>query len=314
MNTMVDRVVSVLDEVGVCKGNDHHYKTIKLNELSSDLLGRYKKKAGAQSSALAKAGDHKKSHKRYKGVNTATTLQFRNDAKKFDSREKKKKKKEDTYARNIAYDTARHKSKTKYRNVDVGKRPTQPKPSNTSKEVSNREKDKEAERKDRKSVSPNVPLRWNGQRWIPRTRDSEYYQDKRRTEDLDCQVNQNNWKPDKDMKLEIRLLTEVSWKTVALGTSLANIHRHHKTRDNEGKKLKSLGSSLQTAKTDEDKWNILGQIVSVIGAIQIPQAKTDWWLGAATASGALGLDKKIMKLLDLIKGLQTKLKQSTRRK
>ncbi len=68
--------------------------------------------------------------------------------------------------------------------MDVGKRPTQTNPSKTNKEVSNKEKDKESERKDRKSVSPNVPLRWNGQRWIPRKRDSEYYQDKRRTEDL----------------------------------------------------------------------------------------------------------------------------------
>ena len=55
---------------------------VKIDELSTDLLGRYKTKAAAQSSAAAKAGDHKKSHKRYKGVNTATTLQFRNDAKK----------------------------------------------------------------------------------------------------------------------------------------------------------------------------------------------------------------------------------------
>lgn len=57
---------------------------VEIDELSTDLLGRYKTKAAAQSSAAAKAGDHKKSHKRYKGVNTATTLQFRNDAKKED--------------------------------------------------------------------------------------------------------------------------------------------------------------------------------------------------------------------------------------
>ena len=93
MDDMVTRVVEVLDEVGVCNTTDEeYYKTIKLNELSPDLLGRYKKRAAAQSSALAKAGDHKKSHKRYKGVNTATTLQFRNDVKKHDAREKRKKR------------------------------------------------------------------------------------------------------------------------------------------------------------------------------------------------------------------------------
>ena len=61
---------------------DTHLEQREIDELSTDLLTRYKKKAAAQSSAAAKAGDHKKSHKRYKGVNTATTLQFRNDAKK----------------------------------------------------------------------------------------------------------------------------------------------------------------------------------------------------------------------------------------
>ena len=307
---MVSCVVKILDEVGSCNTTDEeHYKTIKLNELSPGLLGRYKTKAGAQSSAAAKAGDHKKSHKRFRGITKATSKQFDYDAKKYDAREKKKK--QDAYEKNIAYDTARHKSKTKYRNVDVGKRPTQPKPSKTNKEVSN--KDKEADRKDRKSVSPNVPLRWNGQRWIPRTRDSDYYQDKRRSEDLDSQANQLNWKPDKDMNQETQLLTEVSGRTVALGIALANIHRHHKTRDTGGKKLKSLGSSLQTAKTDNEKWKILGQIFSVIGDTVIPQAKSDWWQGAATASGAFGLDKKIRKLFDLIKDLQKHLKQKKRR-
>ncbi len=64
---------------------------VEIDELSTELLGRYKKRAAAQSSAASKAGYHKLAHKRYKGVNTATTLQFRNDAKKYDERQKKKK-------------------------------------------------------------------------------------------------------------------------------------------------------------------------------------------------------------------------------
>lgn len=111
----------------------------------------------------------------------------------------------------------------------------------------------------------------------------------------------------------IKLLTEISWRTVGLGVSLANIHRHHKTRDNEAKKLKSLGSSLQTSKTDEDRWKILGQIIAVIGNITIPQAKNDWWQGAATASGSVGIDKKIDRVMNLIKDLQRILKQRKRR-
>jgi hypothetical protein len=59
-------------------------ENVGIDELSNELLGKYKKKSAAASSAAAKAGDHDKSHKRYKGINTATTLQFRNDAKKHE--------------------------------------------------------------------------------------------------------------------------------------------------------------------------------------------------------------------------------------
>ncbi len=59
---------------------------VEIDELSSDLLGRYKTKAAAQSSAAAKAGDHEKSHKRFKGITKATSKQFDNDAKAYDKR------------------------------------------------------------------------------------------------------------------------------------------------------------------------------------------------------------------------------------
>ena len=73
------------------KGYKSHKEEVEIDELSTELLGKYKTKAAAQSSAASKAGYHKLAHKRYKGVNTATTLQFRNDAKKYDERQKKKK-------------------------------------------------------------------------------------------------------------------------------------------------------------------------------------------------------------------------------
>ena len=66
------------------KGREAIKDEVEIDELSNELLGRYKKKSAAASSAAAKAGDHDKSHKRYKGVNTATSLQFRNDAKKHE--------------------------------------------------------------------------------------------------------------------------------------------------------------------------------------------------------------------------------------
>jgi hypothetical protein len=66
------------------------YKKIKeqdvneayIQELSSDLLATYKKKAGEQASAADKAGDYEKGNKRFKGIMKATNKQFDNDAKK----------------------------------------------------------------------------------------------------------------------------------------------------------------------------------------------------------------------------------------
>lgn len=66
------------------------YKKIKeqdtnesyIQELSSNLLGSYKKKAGEQASAADKAGDYEKGNKRFKGIIKATNKQFDNDAKK----------------------------------------------------------------------------------------------------------------------------------------------------------------------------------------------------------------------------------------
>jgi SAM-dependent methyltransferase len=52
-----------------------------VDELSTNLLGRYKKAAGADSIAADRRGDYAHSHKRFKGVNTATKKQFANDAK-----------------------------------------------------------------------------------------------------------------------------------------------------------------------------------------------------------------------------------------
>lgn len=54
----------------------------KINELSTNKLADYKKKAGADASAADKAGDMKKGNKRFSGIMKATRKQFDNDAKK----------------------------------------------------------------------------------------------------------------------------------------------------------------------------------------------------------------------------------------
>jgi hypothetical protein len=55
----------------------------QIEELSTDLLGRYKKAAGTQASAADKAGDIAKGNKRFSGIMKATRKQFDNDAKKI---------------------------------------------------------------------------------------------------------------------------------------------------------------------------------------------------------------------------------------
>jgi len=55
-----------------------------IDELSTELLGRYKKAAGEQAAAADKAGNYAQGDKRFKGINKATNKQFDNDLKKHD--------------------------------------------------------------------------------------------------------------------------------------------------------------------------------------------------------------------------------------
>ena len=54
----------------------------QIDELSSDLLVRYKKSAGADANKADKAGDYNKGNKRFSGIMKATKKQFANDMKK----------------------------------------------------------------------------------------------------------------------------------------------------------------------------------------------------------------------------------------
>ena len=53
----------------------------KINELSTDTLASYKKKAGADAKKADAEGDFERGNKRFKGINKATIKQFDNDAK-----------------------------------------------------------------------------------------------------------------------------------------------------------------------------------------------------------------------------------------
>ena len=58
-------------------------KEDQIDEVSTELLGRYKKAAGAQASDADKAGNYAKANKRFSGIVKATKKQFANDAKKY---------------------------------------------------------------------------------------------------------------------------------------------------------------------------------------------------------------------------------------
>lgn len=54
------------------------FNGVKLVELSTDLLARYKKASSAASSAADAAGDYETGNKRYSGIIKATKKQFQN--------------------------------------------------------------------------------------------------------------------------------------------------------------------------------------------------------------------------------------------
>jgi hypothetical protein len=56
-------------------------ESVSIEELSNELLARYKAKAGEQASAADKAGDYKTGNKRFSGIIKATKKQFNNDLK-----------------------------------------------------------------------------------------------------------------------------------------------------------------------------------------------------------------------------------------
>lgn len=60
----------------------HNIKEETINELSTDLLGKYKTAAHASAKASDQAGNYKKGDKRFSGINKATRKQFDNDLKK----------------------------------------------------------------------------------------------------------------------------------------------------------------------------------------------------------------------------------------
>jgi len=64
------------------KGPAQELAESNLKELSTELLGKYKKAAGADAKKADAEGDYARGDKRFKGINKATNKQFDNDLKK----------------------------------------------------------------------------------------------------------------------------------------------------------------------------------------------------------------------------------------
>jgi hypothetical protein len=60
----------------------HTQEKENINELSTDMLARYKTASAASAKSADASGDYAKGDKRFKGINKATTKQFDNDLKK----------------------------------------------------------------------------------------------------------------------------------------------------------------------------------------------------------------------------------------
>lgn len=60
-------------------------ENMKISEISTELLARYKTKAAADASEADKAGDYARGDKRFSGITKATNKQFANDAKERES-------------------------------------------------------------------------------------------------------------------------------------------------------------------------------------------------------------------------------------
>jgi hypothetical protein len=82
----IDKRVSGLaaSTIAKVKNNMKKEEVEPIEELSNELLGRYKKSAGEQASTADKVGDYEKGNKRFKGIIKATNKQFDNDMKKED--------------------------------------------------------------------------------------------------------------------------------------------------------------------------------------------------------------------------------------
>ncbi len=187
--------------------------------------------------------------------------------------EKQKKKREkDTYQKNIDYDTDKHNDKVKYRGIDVRRK--EPKPSKTTGERGDYEKEKEKQRKDVKQKHPSHSLKWSNHKWVLRQNQKE------------------------EIEKKLQHLSEISIRTIGLGVSLAKVKKWANKCDRGIQKLRSLGSSLQRAKDETERNKIQGEITIVDAEVLQALRSMEMYSSLVTTAGTVGLERSLLKKLN----------------
>ena len=134
-------------------------------------------------------------------------------------------------------------------------------------------REKERQRKDIKRSHPFIKLKWNDARkkWLKRA---------------------------EELEEEKQILLEVSWRTIGIGASLLKVKQYANKVDSSIQQLKSLGSSLATAKDENERNKIQGEIVKTEADILLGLRKMELYSSLVPASGLVGMEKSITKKLN----------------
>ena len=162
---------------------------------------------------------------------------------------------------------------TAFRKSAHHRRPRVKRPPKITGERDEFEKDRERRRKDAKEIHPNTSLSWDGQRWSVRQKQKEAIEKK------------------------INHLNEISIRTIGLGVSLAKIKGFANKVDSGIQKLRSLGSSLQTAKDEMERNKIQGQITIVDAGVLQALRSMEMYSSLLTTAGTVGLERTLIKKL-----------------
>ena len=164
-------------------------------------------------------------------------------------------------------------------------------PAKTTGERETYTKSKERDRKEKKALSGNTPLRYDGHSWIPRKRDSDYYKEKLR----------NHTSRKEEVEAKLQHLSEISIRTLGIGISLAKVKQYANKVDTGIQKIKSLANTLKTAKNETERNRIHGEISIADADVLLSLRNMEMFSALLTTAGVVGLEKTLIKKLKTTK-------------